>query len=638
VFWQPAREGVFLREVEAVEENENSSLGERVEHLEKVTGELRVELRHTLQRVDRVLAEEGASAPESGLPRTRSATTPPLFPETAANDRHRTGERAAAASDDSSRSARSFEVPLDLSNLGNLRSGEWWLNKLGIGLLLFGVAFLFMFSVEKGWITPPLRVAFGLAVGTTLLVMGLHVYENRRSFSQVLLGGGVGALYITGFAAFQLYSLVPYTLAFAFMVAVTLLAYVFSLRQDGAPLSIIGALGGLGTPLLLYDDAGTLGGLVLYTCLILAGMGAVYFYKGWVSLLAVSSTGGWLVLLIGYAGSLSAWPESSSGDRWTLQLGVAFTWLLLWLVPVVRRALRGSGPDTGRGPVHPHLYVVSTPIVALAFTGAIWTLSSSDFGWITLSGAALYTLAALALRHLGSSHLSYTHALVALLLLTQTFVLMLEGGVLFLTLAVEAAILHFVARRFSDRVLSAGAHLLSFAVAVWLANRLFPGARHFLGTGHPVLFVRAFVDLVVIALAFGASTFVLPRNLGLVYRTAAHAAFLAFLWREFSMLPGGEGWVTVAWGLYAVGLLVVGLRLDRAALVRGGMATLFLVAGKLFLVDLAEVEALWRVLLFLGFGGLFLALSYYLHSLWRPGSGESSTKLPRRGGGSPVRG
>ncbi len=74
--------------------------------------------------------------------------------------------------------------------------------------------------------------------------------------------------------------------------------------------------------------------------------------------------------------------------------------------------------------------------------------------------------------------------------------------------------------------------------------------------------------------------------------------------------------VTVACGLYAVGL-----RLDRAWLVRGGLTTLFLVVGKLFLVDLAEVEAIWRVLLFLGFGGLLLALSYYLRSLWRPGSG-----------------
>ena len=44
----------------------------------------------------------------------------------------------------------------------------------------------------------------------------------------------------------------------------------------------------------------------------------------------------------------------------------------------------------------------------------------------------------------------------------------------------------------------------------------------------------------------------------------------------------------------------------------------FLVVGKLFVVGLIGIEAIWCVLLFLGFGGLFLALSYYLRSLEHP--------------------
>jgi uncharacterized membrane protein len=47
------------------------------------------------------------------------------------------------------------------------------------------------------------------------------------------------------------------------------------------------------------------------------------------------------------------------------------------------------------------------------------------------------------------------------------------------------------------------------------------------------------------------------------------------------------------------------------------MGTLLLVVGKLFLVDLSELETIWRVLLFLGFGGLFLLLSYYFRALWK---------------------
>ena len=377
-------------------------------------------------------------------------------------------------------------------------------------------------------------------------------------------------------------------------------------------LSLIGAAGGLGTPFLLYTDSGSLTGLVLYTCLVLAGTGAVYLHKGWTSVLAVSFAGGWTAFLIGYADSFLSWAQPSPAERQALQAGVAFAWLLFWLAPVARgaflRQLRGSA----------HAFVVSTPLVALAFTGVVWKHSASELGWISLPAAALYALAAFALRRAGG-RLAYTHALVALLLLTLTIVLVLRNDTLFFALAAEAAALHFVARRLSDKMVSFEAHLLSCAVALWLGGRLLLGGYSVVDEA-ALLNARTAVDLAVIALGFASSVVVLPRRLDLAYRIASHAALLALLWRELSSLPGtaSDAYVAVSWGMYAVGLLVGGLRLDRASLVRGGMATLFVVAGKLFLVDLSEVELIWRVVLFLGFGGLFLAMSYYLRGLWRP--------------------
>jgi len=85
---------------------------------------------------------------------------------------------------------------LDTRDLGDLRSGEWWLNKLGIGLLLFGVAFLFVYSVERGWIGPWMRVGFGAAIGAALLAVGLCVYEKRRAL-RVLLFVGFGVLFLS---------------------------------------------------------------------------------------------------------------------------------------------------------------------------------------------------------------------------------------------------------------------------------------------------------------------------------------------------------------------------------------------------------------------------------------------------------
>ena len=66
-----------------------------------------------------------------------------------------------------------------------------------------------------------------------------------------------------------------------------------------------------------------------------------------------------------------------------------------------------------------------------------------------------------------------------------------------------------------------------------------------------------------------------------------------------------------------VAVFLVGLRRSQNLVLYTGLGTLLLVVGKLILVDLSMVDEIWRILLFLGFGGLFLVLSYYLQSWLR---------------------
>lgn len=538
---------------------------------------------------------------------------------------------------------RGFGLPEGLpEGLLGLRSWEWWLNKVGVGLLLFGVAFLFKFSVDQGWLTPGVRVGIGLSIGVVLVLTGLRVYGERRAFSQVLLGGGVGTFYITGFAAFQLYGLVAYPVAVAFMVAVTLLAFTLALRQNGMALALIGGAGGFGTPFVLYTDSGSLDGLVLYTCLVIAGVCAVYLYKGWRTLLLFSSVAAWMIFLAGYDNYIGLAEPGAAQGRLALLLGVTFAWLVVWGVSVTRELLRHRYPGRWDHPepdsvirslfagddyvfrsgAAAHLLSVASPLFALALVGEISGLQKVSLGWVALGGAAVYALAAGALRYIeGGGRLSYTHALVALLLSTLALVLVLEGDALFFVLAVEATLLHLASRRLSDKILYAAAHALFLVVGVWLSGRLVFGAvdNAFFPEDAAFFDVGTWVDLATIALAFGVLGFVTPARARWVYGLAVHAALLGWLWRELAMLPESDAYISLAWGIYAVGLLVAGLRLDHAGVARIGLVTLFVVVGKLFLVDLAWVGAVWRILLFLGFGGLFLLLSYYLQSLWRPG-------------------
>ncbi|KPJ93785.1 MAG: hypothetical protein AMS18_05080 [Gemmatimonas sp. SG8_17] len=97
-----------------------------------------------------------------------------------------------------------------------------------------------------------------------------------------------------------------------------------------------------------------------------------------------------------------------------------------------------------------------------------------------------------------------------------------------------------------------------------------------------------------------------------LYRVFAHIAILGWSWRELSQLPSGEAIVTVTWGVYGI-VLLLAIRSTRLM----GLATLLLVVAKLFLVDLNRVDPFLRILLFLGFGGAFLLISYYFRDLLR---------------------
>jgi len=520
-----------------------------------------------------------------------------------------------------------------------LRSGEYWLNKIGIGLLLLGLIFLYKYSVDQGWLVPTVRVAFGLVLGTTLLAIGLRVYKDHRHFSQVVLGGSIAAYYTTGFAAFNLYALVAYPVAFAFMVSVTFLAVILALRHDEVVLSVIGVAGALATPFLLYAGTENVLALVAYICLVLAGTGAIYFYRGWRSLLLTAFAGVWIVFLVGASGiSWIRGPVQS--DQWALQLGVVFGWLSFWALPVLREALSATKPDRwpwislgmleGLRPLagrHAHILTAATPLVALGLSRLIWRWPDESWGWITLALAAIYGITAWVLRNWEVVRgLARVQALTALLFLTLAFVQLLNGNALFLTLAVEAASLHLVSRKLSNRALLVGGHLLFALVGLWLVERLTgnsdagaPGVRAVFDTS-------AITDLAVLGLALGTSTVLRPQEAAFVYRICVHAAFLGWLWRELSVLPDGDAYVTVAWGLYTVALLVAGLHLARRRLVIVGMGTLLLlVVAKLLLVDLINLDAVWRILLFLGFGGVFLILSYYLQALWRAESRPSKS-------------
>jgi hypothetical protein len=203
------------------------------------------------------------------------------------------------------------------------------------------------------------------------------------------------------------------------------------------------------------------------------------------------------------------------------------------------------------------------------------------------------------------------HAGVLALLGRELGVLPDGAGYVLLAWAAYLTFAQYLAWRGKDLITAGGTHAGFLLVAAWLAQRLLGDAAGPM----PLVNIAALLDLAVIVLIVGTSWLAQPQVAAWAYRLVAHVALLYWFWRELVTLENGQALVTVAWGVYALAMVVGGLwGRRRMPLVYAGLATLFVVLGKLFLVDLAAIDPLWRVLLFLGFGGVFLWLSYFFQN------------------------
>lgn len=493
-------------------------------------------------------------------------------PASAATSAEETPPEAPAPEPEPSSSTATTSSPRSLrdriqrhaSTLG-LRS-EDWISYVGIGLLLFGLAFLFKYSIDQGWLTPAVRVGFGAVLGSLLLAGGLRRATDRLLLQQILFGGSSATFYGTVFAAYQLYGLLSYPMAFGSMVFVTVCTIALALQQDHASTAVIGVAGGLGTPFLLFTQADGGAGLALYTSLVVAGACAVYLYRGWRSLLVLAVGGGWGVLFLTVQQNplnvLPLWEAVGT------QIGVVLAWGLLGGTPLLRTVLRTRAPDRWPaastpatdwvasliGP-HPTVSVTTSPLLAFACTHDLWP-AVPDLGWAAGAGLLALLYGGLAWRLHDTTLSSYTpfHGFVAALLTTYALGTALDGPALLLTWAVEATLLLILARRLDHGLLRWAGHALYVVVLGWLHMR-FAWATAISTAPIPAEVIGEGVVLGVLAVALA---WVRPRWLHRSYQALLITGGFGWWGHVLLPLPYGNAVFLLTSALSAAGLLILG--------------------------------------------------------------------------------
>ncbi len=132
------------------------------------------------------------------------------------------------------------------------RIGSQLFSRIGIVALLIGATWFLKLAMDNHWIGPLGRIVAGLVAGAGLVVWSERFRrQGFHAFSWSLKAIGSGVLYLSLWAAFQLYHLLPATVALAAMILVTAWNAFMAWSQDSEVLAAYALAGGLATPLLL---------------------------------------------------------------------------------------------------------------------------------------------------------------------------------------------------------------------------------------------------------------------------------------------------------------------------------------------------------------------------------------------------
>lgn len=312
--------------------------------------------------------------------------------------------------------------------------------RVGVVVLFFGVAFLLKYAYEHSRVPIELRF-MGAALGAVvLLVLGWRLRHIRPGYALSLQGGGIGLLYLTIFAAFRLYSLLPSGPAFVMLIAVAFFSAVLAVLQDSLAFAALGVAGGFMAPILASTGQGSHVMLFSYYLVLNLGIFAVAFYRAWrpLNLLGFVFT----FVIATFWGVTRYQPEQFGSTEPFL---IAF-FLLYLAVPVLyaRRqtfVLKHYVDGT---------LVFGVPLVAFGLQTGLVRQFEYGAAWSSFSLAALYLLLASAMWRRSGENLR---------LLTESF---LALGVGFGTLAIPLA--------FDGRITSA-AWALEGAAIVWVSAR-----------------------------------------------------------------------------------------------------------------------------------------------------------------------
>lgn len=250
------------------------SLERQVAALQAIVGDL---------QSDRTAAPGRAAAPPP--PPRAAEPTPPPQPTLPVQ----TPARAAPSLPIQPKLSRSFDWGRTMSTEDLM--GAKALAFAGGVVTLLGVVFFFVLAVNRGWIGPGMRVAFGGLASAIVFGTGFWLQRRYETTYSALtaVGTGIAGGYATLLAAVSLYDLISKPVALVIAAAIAAVGATVSLLWEAEVVAGFGLVGAMIVPATLVLQGGLQELGTAFVAVVFAGATAVAVRQRWWILLQVSA-------------------------------------------------------------------------------------------------------------------------------------------------------------------------------------------------------------------------------------------------------------------------------------------------------------------------------------------------------------
>lgn len=480
-------------------------------------------------------------------------------------------------------------------------------------LFVFAIAFFLRYAYQNNWIGPVGRVTIGALTGLAIAMMGFYYHrQGWLRFSQMLTTAGIVTLYLATYSSFAFYRLLPQQHASVFLAILVIESMVLAVVYRSTLIAIAAVIGGLLTPILMAAEHDQYQSFFIYLIVLNLGVVICLTLRSWAIVGTLAYTGTQWLFWSWYGGNYH--PE-----KFGWALGFEVSLFSLYVAHTVATSVTHRQHSSWED-------VVRCIVNASAGFGSYYILTMHDYRiWLGPAALTVATLYAALTRWLLAWRPHDHRLLLTTLAVATGFVawaipIQAEARWVPLGWAVMAGALYWFGHRVSSPFMRSLAGVLGLLAVLRLL--IFELPLYTRDPFWPIFNRFALPSLGVTVVIIGTLYLTRPfrsrfHSLERIGTAAAGAAAILLIWLILSIdcygffvtqsIGTGEGqewrWrgqlaLSILWTAFAASLLGVGFRLQQTGIRWLAFALFGATVLKLFMVDMAHVQQLYRILAF----------------------------------------